>query len=182
MIVKVVEETSELPTVDTSDYSSKILTESPTIQITEIIEKMAPPTIVKTEATKEIMTEMPFKIKKVVTEKLEHYSALPTVPTSQTIMEAATVPIKVLKEMNTQTTVASTETTAEISTNLPGISEATTKITSNLTASTVNIVIERSDISTGIHPWDTSVPTTEVETWPITLFHDKAVPTSVICS
>ncbi len=128
------------------------------------------------------MTEMPFRTKKVVTEMLEHSSALTTAPMSETITEAATFPIKVLKEMNSQTTVVSTEATAEISTNILGISEATTKITSNLSASTVNLVIEISNISTAIPPWDTSVPTTEVETWPITLFHDKAVPTSVICS
>ncbi len=114
---------------------------------------------------------MPFRTINVVTEKSELSTTA-----------ATTIPNKVLKETTMQTSVVSTETTAEISTNLPGISEATTKITSNLTASTVNIVIERSDISTAIPPLDTSVPITEAETLPITLFHKMAVPTSVISS
>ncbi len=137
--------------------SSELLTESPTIAITEVIEKTGKSTIISTKATTEIMTEMPFRTIKVVTEMSEHTSALTTALTSESITEAATVPIKVLKEMNAQTTVVSTDATKEISTNLLGISEATTKITSNLPASTVNVVIERSDISTAIPPWDASV-------------------------
>ncbi len=125
---------------------------------------------------------MLFRTMKVVTEKSELTTALTAEPTSETITEAATVPIKDPKEMNTQTTVVSTEATADISINLLDISEASTKITSNLPASTVNVIIERSDIFTAIPLWDTSVASTEAETGPITLFHDKAVPTTVISS
>ncbi len=78
--------------------------------------------------------------------------------------------VKVVEETSELPTVEASDYSSEILTESP--TEATTKITSNLPASTVNVVIERSDIFTAIPSWDTSVPTIQAETGPITLFHE----------